>query len=1275
MSGAKNNNSRRRYAFADVVDTALFQHRATVHSAAADRSWPQYPPRITGVTRNLFTRSFPPTTYPGMPGTVRRISSRKAESGKLLFRGLGKVEEDDVRKEVNDLIKEVENDLSGHRRIGKERRGEVIDLGGLELPMEEGELTRIEKLFLHAVDQGDLATVKDLVDRAEQLKLNPNCTDALGRDALRIVIENEHLELLELLVTIPQIDLKDSILHAINEDNIPAVEVILQAEAERGSKKNLKGFLGRIQSSSFTPDITPIILAAHRDNYVILKMLLDRGDRIAKPHALRCACHLCSQARRTDGLQHSKLRINTYRALTSPSFIILTSNDPILTAFEMSWELSRLGELENEFRTEYEELAEKCSEFATALLAETRSTVELSVILNHDTGDGRTGGHVAGLERSEFDSEGNDRQQLARLKLAIRYEQKKFVAHPHCQQLLASMWYDGLPGFRQKPVIAQMITMATFCFMFPIIATCYMLAPQSKMGTMMKKPFIKFLCHSSSYMSFIGLLLLSAVRIESLLMNTMNERMNDRGPLPSLSEAAVILYVIGYVWQEVKQIYTWGVRTYVTDSWHLLDFVMHSMYISTITMRTVAWIRVSVYNEPRFVNRGQWDSFDPILISECLFAAANIISTLKLVQVFTISPQLGPLQISIGRMLFDIFKFFCVYALVLVAFAFGLNQLFWFYANNRARNCKRVHFTLEEGQKDVYDYCITRGTHFTNLFEIVQSLYWSAYGLIDLTSFNLEYPHAFTEFVGKLTFGVYSYIAFIVLLNMLIAMMNSSYEQIVGQVDVEWKFARSKLWISYFAEGCTVPVPFNIIPTPKSCTYMVESVKKMCAKWFREDTHKSEWETIRDRVKHVKGREARYLVVMRELTKRYVMKKLRTAESNTVDADDLNEIKCDISAFRFELMDILKANGMAIPDVHKRKAKLRRGREGFQLSDYEDINWMKENLKETRSAKKTGIKKDVSPVGSIKRRSSLRSTVAYPTGHPPSLAGGADNLAFSNDELAGLEEELDGMDQPRDLSDSAALHSKSTAETKHEDDGPNADSNKSEKAENDVNTIFDLSTQQKLSTEDHSTRETPKPNNSLTPSSKMKSESISDQMRKEMVKSEKHGMHSDSDLVKTHDEVRFSKAEASSAGSSSVVILARPAGDNESSADRTKELAQPRVLPESLSRLPPKVPKRPALTEPETKRASEPEIPPIPENQARPGTVVVAPDFQKPKKGASKVPARSRPDNASSSTGHETETVTDSGHASKKTDVKPSKNRKKEHAPRPEPTWSRSDIV
>ena len=44
--------------------------------------------------------------------------------------------------------------------------------------------------------------------------------------------------------------------------------------------------------------------------------------------------------------------------------------------------------------------------------------------------------------------------------------------------------------------------------------------------------------------------------------------------------------------------------------------------------------------------REQWDDWDPTLISEGLFAAANIFSSLKLVYIFSVNPYLGPLQVA-----------------------------------------------------------------------------------------------------------------------------------------------------------------------------------------------------------------------------------------------------------------------------------------------------------------------------------------------------------------------------------------------------------------------------------------------------------------------------------------------------------------------------------------------------------------------------------------------------------------------------------------------------
>jgi len=56
--------------------------------------------------------------------------------------------------------------------------------------------------------------------------LNINCVDPLGRTALRIAIENENIDIIDALLRFGA-ELGDALLHAISEDNVEAVELIL----------------------------------------------------------------------------------------------------------------------------------------------------------------------------------------------------------------------------------------------------------------------------------------------------------------------------------------------------------------------------------------------------------------------------------------------------------------------------------------------------------------------------------------------------------------------------------------------------------------------------------------------------------------------------------------------------------------------------------------------------------------------------------------------------------------------------------------------------------------------------------------------------------------------------------------------------------------------------------------------------------------------------------------------------------------------------------------
>ncbi len=171
-----------------------------------------------------------------------------------------------------------------------------------------------------------------------------------------------------------------------------------------------------------------------------------------------------------------------------------------------------------------------------------------------------------------------------------------------------------------------------------------------------------------------------------------------------------------------------GLTEYIHDWWNLMDFAMNSLYLATISLKMVAYFKVDTsilmqatvlqkttcksfqlvigsrtvsfishifclhqYNSSR--PRVEWEMWHPTLIAEALFAIANIFSSLRLISLFTANSHLGPLQISLGRMLLDILKFLFIYCLVLLAFANGLNQLYFYYetkASEEPNNCKGI---------------------------------------------------------------------------------------------------------------------------------------------------------------------------------------------------------------------------------------------------------------------------------------------------------------------------------------------------------------------------------------------------------------------------------------------------------------------------------------------------------------------------------------------------------------------------------------------------------
>ncbi|XP_067606900.1 short transient receptor potential channel 6 isoform X2 [Pseudorca crassidens] len=748
-----------------------------------------------------------------------------------------------------------------------------------------------EERFLDAAEYGNIPVVRKMLE--ECLSLNVNCVDYMGQNALQLAVANEHLEITELLLKKENLSrVGDALLLAISKGYVRIVEAILShpafAEGKRLATSPSQSELQQDDfyaydedGTRFSHDVTPIVLAAHCQEYEIVHTLLRKGARIERPHDYFCKCSECNQKQKHDSFSHSRSRINAYKGLASPAYLSLSSEDPVMTALELSNELAVLANIEKEFKNDYKKLSMQCKDFVVGLLDLCRNTEEVEAILNGDVEIHHSGGD-------------HGRPNLSRLKLAIKYDVKK-------------------------------------------------------MGKIMRGPFMKFVAHAASFTIFLGLLVMNAAdRFEGtkLLPNetsTDNAKQLFRMKTSCFSwmEMLIISWVIGMIWTECKEIWTQGPKEYLFELWNMLDFGMLAIFAASFIARFMAFwhaskaqsiidandtlkdlTKVTLGDNVKYYNlaRIKWDPSDPQIISEGLYAIAVVLSFSRIAYILPANESFGPLQISLGRTVKDIFKFMVIFIMVFVAFMIGMFNLYSYYIGAKQNEA------------------------FTTVEESFKTLFWAIFGLSEVKSVVINYNHKFIENIGYVLYGVYNVTMVIVLLNMLIAMINSSFQEIEDDADVEWKFARAKLWFSYFEEGRTLPVPFNLVPSPKSLFYLLLRLKKWISelfqghkKGFQEDvemnkrneekkfgilgSHEdlSKLSLDKRQFGHSKQSSLRssedfqlnsfsnpprqYQKIMKRLIKRYVLQAQIDKESDEVNEGELKEIKQDISSLRYELLE------------------------------------------------------------------------------------------------------------------------------------------------------------------------------------------------------------------------------------------------------------------------------------------------------------------------------------------------------------------------------------
>ncbi|CAH8636280.1 unnamed protein product [Heterobilharzia americana] len=386
---------------------------------------------------------------------------------------------------------------------------------GWKLSSESGLVFRTqlkdkEYVYLNAAEFGEVEVVRDLL---EDMKLDVNCVDYMGRNALLLAMKNENIDLVELLVN--RLDfyaVEDALLNAISQEKNHLVKLIVDhpqyIRMEKQSKSKVSGpssgTNNRGKRSQFSSDISPLMLAAHINNHEIIQLLLDRGLKLEMPHDRACSCLECETIRAEDSLILEQQRLHTYQALSSSAYLALTTSDPVATAFTLRNELYQLASQEKQFKEEYSELAVKCMDFAISCVDLCRTSDELHCLLG-------------GTLNTKSHDRGNP---VNTIKNAIQSHEKKFVAHPNCQHQMENLFYSLMFCIRDFEGIQRLQFVIIFLSLLPFLYIIYLFFPHFKMPLpqsliyrdrsvtkykvteILRCPVTKFLGHMVSYMTF-----------------------------------------------------------------------------------------------------------------------------------------------------------------------------------------------------------------------------------------------------------------------------------------------------------------------------------------------------------------------------------------------------------------------------------------------------------------------------------------------------------------------------------------------------------------------------------------------------------------------------------------------------------------------------------------------------------------------------------------------------------------------------------------------------
>ena len=115
--------------------------------------------------------------------------------------------------------------------------------------------------------------------------------------------------------------------------------------------------------------------------------------------------------------------------------------------------------------------------------------------------------------------------------------------------------------------------------------------------------------------------------------------------------------------------YKQGIKFYFSKWWNVMHTLTLCTFLAAYTLWLSAW---GIY--------GDWKPRKLIFtVSDVLYASAIVMAFLNFTSVFQVNKTLGPLQLSLFRMLKDVWRFLIIFLMLYIAFLAGVVKVYSYY--------------------------------------------------------------------------------------------------------------------------------------------------------------------------------------------------------------------------------------------------------------------------------------------------------------------------------------------------------------------------------------------------------------------------------------------------------------------------------------------------------------------------------------------------------------------------------------------------------------------